>query len=202
MKTIVLTGQGDIAKKIADNLDKKKYKIYNPSKIELDVTEYDSVVNYFSTIDNVDVVVNLAGTLYSSSIIESDVKSWIKDIEVNLIGTYLVCRENIIKNTKVNIINISSTAAYNSYFDWSSYCASKSGVIKISNALYLDGYKVVTLCPGAIETKLRNGLNINNPNVMSIEEGVEPIIKAIEGGYSNGDIVLYRKNEFKVFREV
>ncbi|PMK81680.1 clavaldehyde dehydrogenase [Vibrio cyclitrophicus] len=198
---VLLTGAGDIANALEEKL-KDEYFFLNPTKGELDVADKSSVSAYFKKIGSIDVVVNLAGTLYSSSIIESDTESWIRDINVNLVGTYLVNRESIMSNPNVKIINVSSTAAYNSYFDWSSYCASKAGVIKISNALAIEGYDVTTLCPGAIDTKIRNGLSINNTNVMSIEESLVPVINALKGKYQSGDIILYRKNELKTIREI
>ncbi|MCR9593120.1 SDR family NAD(P)-dependent oxidoreductase [Vibrio alginolyticus] len=201
MKKICIIGNGDIAKALSESLS-NKFEILLPNRFELDVTEAMSVETYFNHNRNIDVIVNLAGTLYSSTIIDSNVESWINDINVNLIGTYLTSRMAIIKNSDVRIINISSTAAYNSYNDWSSYCASKAGVLKVSNALALDGYDVITLCPGAIDTKLRLGLNIDNPNVMTIEESLNPIIKAINGDYDSGDIVFYRKDEHKIIREI
>ncbi|MCE7626714.1 SDR family oxidoreductase [Vibrio fluvialis] len=197
---ILLTGYGDLATAIAEHYS-GVHEIYLPSREELDVTSTESVRKFFENICP-DIVVNLAGTLYSSSIINSDEELWIRDINVNLVGTYLINKFALRKNKHIKLINISSTAAYNSYFDWTSYCASKAGVIKISNGLAIEGYDVVTLCPGAIDTKIRNGLKIKNPNVMDVQDGIKPIIDAIEGKYSFGDIVLYRKNELEVKREI
>lgn len=200
IETILLTGAGDLSFALTKKLS-ERYLVLNPNKLELDVSNVESVENFFSR-EKVDIVVNLAGTLHSATILESNIAKWVNDINVNLIGTYLISRFALTSNSKTKIINISSTAAFNSYADWSSYCASKAGVLKISNALALDGFEVVTLCPGAIETKLRDGLCIENPEIMSIDEGIEPIIKAIDGEYDSGDIVFYRKNQCKILREI
>ncbi|HEE8950886.1 TPA: SDR family oxidoreductase [Providencia rettgeri] len=200
MKILITGGNSDIAKYLKKNLAIETYIIDMPSRQELDVSISSNVSTYFE--DNYyDLVINCAGTLYSSSIINSDPLKWINDINVNLIGTYLVCREALLKNKNCKIINISSTAAFNSYSDWSSYCASKAGVLKISQALSKDGFNIITLCPGAIDTKIRNSLSIKNDNIMTIEEGCLPIIMAIESKYSSGDIIFYRKNEFKILNE-
>ncbi|MEX9870562.1 SDR family NAD(P)-dependent oxidoreductase [Providencia huaxiensis] len=200
MKILITGGNSDIAKYLEKNLAKEKYIIDMPSRQELDVSISSNVSTYFE--DNYyDLVINCAGTLYSSSIVNSDPLKWINDINVNLIGTYLVCREALLNNKNCKIINISSTAAFNSYSDWSSYCASKAGVLKISQALSKDGFNIITLCPGAINTKIRNNLSIKNDNIMTIEEGCLPIIMAIENKYSSGDIIFYRKNEFKILNE-
>lgn len=197
MKKVLITGgNGDIARAIYDDL-KLDFDISIPSREELDVSNINSVEKYFK--NNIfDIVVNSAGTLYSSLIAESVPELWIRDINVNLIGTYLISRKAIKNNPDVKIINISSTASFYSYKDWTSYCASKAGVNKISMGMVKDGYNVVVLCPGAIETKIRDGLSIVNNNIMSIPEGIIPIKDAILGVYNRGDVVYYRRGEIKM----
>ncbi|PSV10868.1 NAD(P)-dependent oxidoreductase [Photobacterium kishitanii] len=197
MKSILITGgQGDIAKALYQEL-KNFFHIEIPSRQELDVTSIESVDKFFAN-KKFDIVINNAGTLYSSLILDSDPELWIRDINVNLIGTYLVSRAALLNNKSTHIINISSTAAYNSYKDWMSYCAAKAGVLKISEGLYKDNYKVNTLCPGAIDTKIRKNLKINNSNIMTIEEAIKPFVDMIELKYNFGDILFYRKNEYKL----
>ncbi|WP_063656219.1 SDR family oxidoreductase [Aliivibrio fischeri] len=200
MKKILITGgNGDLANAIYNKLV-NKYIIEKPDRSKLDVTNKESVENYF--INNMfDIVINAAGTLYSSSIIDSNPDLWIRDINVNLIGTYLISRCAVKQNKNVKIINISSTAAFNSYFDWTSYCASKAGVLKLSMGMVKEGYDVIMICPGAIDTKIRENVNINNPNVMDVIEGVEPVINAVDGLYKKGELVFYRKNSIKIINE-
>jgi 3-oxoacyl-[acyl-carrier protein] reductase len=195
-KVLITGGNGDVAKCLANKLE-NDYVVTLPIKTELDITSIDEVREFFLN-TYYDVVINAAGTLYSSSIIESDPNKWIRDINVNLIGTYLVCRQALISNRDTKLINISSTAGYNCYSDWTSYCSSKAGVIKLSGGLYKDDFNVITLCPGAIDTKLRNGLNINNTNVMTLQEGVTPIIDSVNGKFKSGDIIFYRKGEIEL----
>lgn len=200
LKKILITGgAGDIAKALKSKLE-IEYDVYIPSKRELDVSSIKSVTKYFDG-KVFDIVVNSAGTLYSSLVAESEPELWIRDINVNLIGTYLISKFSIMANNKTKIINISSTAGFNSYKDWTSYCASKAGVIKLSLGMVKNGNNVIILSPGAIETKLRHGLKIANNNVMSIDEGLQPLLRAINGEYSSGDVVFYRKGECKIIRE-
>ena len=156
------------------------------------------VLDIFEHFENehYDAVVNAAGTLYSSLVADSNPLLWIKDIEVNLIGSYLICRAAVKANKSVKLINVASTAAFNSYKDWTSYCAAKAGVVTLSKGLYKDDYHVVVLCPGAIQTKLRDGLTIDNPNIMTIAEGAAPVLDAVINE-QNGKLVFYRKNEHR-----
>lgn len=200
MKKILITGgSGDLATALKNELSIDNI-VFAPSRDELDVTNVDSVDDYIGDMI-FDIVINAAGTLYSSLILNSDPNLWIRDVKVNLIGPYLISRKVLINNRKARIINISSTAAFNHYQDWTSYCASKSGLMKLSGGLVLGGFDIVTLCPGAIDTKIRIGLSIKNDNVMNIQEGIKPIIAAVKGLYSSGDIVFYRKNQMEIRKD-
>lgn len=193
MKVLITGGQGDLAKYIYQALSELGLEVDSPSRHDLDVASIDSVTTFFIN-KSYDVVINAAGTLYSSLVSDSDPKLWIRDIEVNLIGSYLVSRAAINTNKAVKLVNIASTAAFNSYKDWTSYCAAKAGVVTLSKGLHKDGYNIAVLCPGAIETKLRDGLAINNPNVMSLAQGAAPIIDAVLNN-KKGTLVFYRKHE-------
>ena len=200
MKKILITGgSGDLSQGLKAQLE-TAFKVYTPSREELDVTDINSVKEYFSS-HNFDIVINNAGKLYSSLVADSNPQQWIEDINVNLIGTYLVCKFALLSSKETKIINISSTAAYANYKDWTSYCASKAGVMKLSLGLFEEGIDIIILCPGAIDTKLRDGLNIPNKNVMGIAEGISPIIDAVNGHYKSGEIVFYRKGHIEVKHE-
>ncbi|VXD08770.1 NAD(P)-dependent oxidoreductase [Enterobacterales bacterium 8AC] len=194
---LLITGAGSDLAQYVNSKISQDFDIELATKDKLDVTSIVSVREYFNA-KKFDIVLNCAGTLYESNVVDSEPEKWINDISVNLIGAYLVAREALIRNSNCIIINISSTAAFHSYSNWTSYCAAKSGVLKLSSGLFKDGYRVITLCPGAIETKIRNYTKVINPNIMTLEEGCKPIIDSLYGGYKFGDVVFYRKNELIV----
>jgi 3-oxoacyl-[acyl-carrier protein] reductase len=195
MINILITGgAGDWAKSFQHNYQ-HQFNIITPSRAELDVTNETSVVQYFKD-NKFNVVINNAGSIHPCRVLESDSALWINDINVNLIGTYLVAKSALLANKQTKIINISSTAGFNSYPDWSSYCASKAGVITLSKSLSKDNFDVFCLCPGAIDTKFRDSLNLSNDNAMSCEVMSSHIIDILDDKYTSGDVLFFRKNEF------
>lgn len=195
MNVLVTGGQGDLAKYITTALIEQGHNVDAPSRHELDVSSVDSVTNFFEN-EHYDAVVNAAGTLYLSLVADSNPLLWIKDIQVNLIGSYLICRAAIKANKSVKLINVASTAAFHSYKDWTSYCAAKAGVVTLSKGLYKDDYHVVVLYPVEMQVKLRDSLAIDNLDIMTIAEGAAPILDAVINE-QNGKLVFYRKNEHR-----
>jgi len=195
MKTILITGgAGDWASSFA-NKYQNEFSITTTDRRMLDVTKPDSVAEYFKD-KHFDIVINNAGSIHPKTILEADESKWINDINVNLIGTFLVSKNALTANDKTVIINIASTAGFNAYANWSSYCSAKAGVITFSKSIAKDGFEVYCLCPGAIDTKFRDGLNLSNANAMQCDDLSNYVIDIIEGNYTSGDVLFIRKNEF------
>jgi len=197
MKKMLITGgQGDIAQAIAERY-KDEYELYLPSSKELDVTDKNSVKEYIKDLE-FDVLINNAGTIHPKRILKSDEVLWERDIKVNLIGPYFVTKRVLGNNSKCLVINISSTAAFNSYPDWSSYCSAKAGLVTLSKSLANDGFKSICLCPGGILTKFRDGLGLSNANAMTTEQVVNLISDVFSKKYESGDVVFFRNDELIV----
>lgn len=195
MTSILITGgAGDWASSFKSRFD-HMFSIFTPGRVELDVASIQSVESYFQ--HNVfDVVINNAGSIHPKTLLESDSELWINDINVNLVGTFLVAKSALAANRNTVIINISSTAGFNHYANWSSYCASKAAVVSLSKCLAKDNFKVFCLCPGAIDTKFRDNLNLSNDNAMSCDDLSNHVIDVLENKYQSGDVLFIRKNEF------
>jgi 3-oxoacyl-[acyl-carrier protein] reductase len=197
VKVVLITGGGgDLAKDFKLNFN-DKFKILTPSSNELDVSSELSIKKYIEG-KQIDILINNAGVIHPKRILESDSELWIKDINVNLIGTYLCSKLVLSKNKYCKIINISSTAAFNHYPDWSSYCISKIGVVSLTKCLANDKFEAYCLCPGAIDTKFRNNFSLSNANVIKSKVVSEHIFDIISDKYNSGDILYFRKNEFKL----
>jgi 3-oxoacyl-[acyl-carrier protein] reductase len=194
LNVLITGGAGDWASSFKEQ-HLQRFDITTVSRKELDVSSPEAVANFFAD-KSFDVVINNAGSIHPARFADADPHKWINDINVNLIGTFLVSQAAVKAKPDTQIINISSTAAFNAYGNWSSYCSAKAGVLTLSKSLANDGYEAYCVCPGAIDTKFRDGLNLSNANAMTCEHLSTYIVDIIDGKYQSGDVLFIRKDEF------
>ncbi len=109
----------------------------------------------------VDVLVNNAGNAHGrGSIAEGDLDDWDMMIDGNVKGLLYVTKAilgQMIDRKKGFILNIGSIAGINTYPDGNVYCASKSAVATLSEAMRIDlfrhGIRVSEIKPGLVETE-------------------------------------------------
>lgn len=123
----------------------------------------EKVINKFGVID---VLVNNAGIAIDTTFEDKTKDNFMKTLEINLVGTFLVSKyvsKYMLNEKNGNIINVSSTNGIDSYYVESlDYDASKSGVISLTHNLanYLAPYiRVNCVCPGWINTKMNDCLS-------------------------------------------
>ena len=118
------------------------------------------VSDFVARAGTLDVLVNMAGYLRSSHTTETSTQSFLDIIQVNLVGTFLFCREALphLLKTRGNIVNAASTSAYFGHPYMAAYSASKGAVAAMTHALaweYLQqGVRVNAVAPGGIKTAL------------------------------------------------
>jgi 3-oxoacyl-[acyl-carrier protein] reductase len=102
-----------------------------------------SEVDYLikSTIEkfkNIHILVNNAGIVYVKKLIDTSEEEWCKTININLTGAFLFSKAVLpfmIKNRYGVIINVSSGAGKTGFPDISAYCASKFGMVGLTESL-------------------------------------------------------------------
>lgn len=194
MKTIVITGgKGDIAQSIKKELE-QEFIILTPGKEELDVTDIEMVDAYFNR-QNIDILINNAGYVLPYSIGSCDLYSEKRAIDINLFGTFNCTAAALKRNPHIKIINIGSSAATKVHGTWSSYCASKAGVVMATMCWADDGYDVICISPGRTATKMRKGLfpNEDQSTLLATEDFAKVIRKAINGAYVKGSHINVTK---------
>ena len=195
MKTMVITGgNGDIARAIKNEME-GEYIILTPGKEELDVTSIESVNAFFED-KYVDILINNAGYVVPYSIKDCDIYSEKRAIEINLFGTFNCSAAVLKKNSSAQIINIGSSAATKIHRTWSSYCASKAGVVMATKCWADDGVNVVCVSPGRTATKMRKGLfpTEDQDTLLKAEDFAKVARQAIEGKYNPGEHINVNKD--------
>jgi NAD(P)-dependent dehydrogenase (short-subunit alcohol dehydrogenase family) len=131
-----------------------------------DVTQKTDVRDMVArTIDHfggLHILINNAGILYPTAVIDIPEDEWDRVIDVNLKGTFL-CSQAALpvmqKNTWGRIVNFSSTAGKNiSTVGGAHYTAAKAGILGFTRHLAREaapfGITVNAVCPGLIDTDM------------------------------------------------
>lgn len=180
---IALAGQGAKVGLAARRIDKLnelaaflKEKNKDALAIQMDVTNKEEIVTGVSkvvaTFGRLDILVNNAGIAEFTSFLEMSEEQWDKTIDTNLKGYFLVAQaaaREMAKNKWGRIVNIASIAMGGvgiGFPNIAHYCASKGGVVALTEALACElapmGILVNCIAPGLIETEMTKGI-IDNP---------------------------------------
>lgn len=188
---------------------KEKIKPAKILTVKADVSKPKDVQNLVKRtvkkFGRIDALINNAGVLVSKLLIETSEKEWNKLLDTNLKGIFLCSKEvvrHIIKQGGGTIVNISSEAGRSGFRNLSAYCASKFGVIGLTESLAMEVNKykirVVAICPGPVETKMQkeyldNFAPLERLGAKIIMQKPQEIAKfvlyAILGKYPNGSSV-------------
>ena len=148
----------DKALKLCEEIN-SKYNVNCIAK-KIDITCKDDVKNMFNDFD-IDISINNASLSMDNYIEDKSFDEFMKVVEVNLGGTYMMCK--YAKDVKT-IINISSKDGIDTYNPISlDYSSSKAGIINLSRnlSLYYKDKKIICVCPGWINTESVMNMNPN-----------------------------------------
>lgn len=185
MKTALITGStSGIGKATAELLAKQDYRLVICGRnaevlaqmksdlsatteiytLNFDIREFSQVENALNSLPenwkNIDVLINNAGNAHGMDSLENgNIEDWDAMMDGNVKGILYISKLliPIMKAQKSgHIVNISSTAARQTYANGVVYCASKKAVDVISEGMRLEltefGIKVTNLQPGLTET--------------------------------------------------
>ncbi|MBQ8891270.1 MAG: SDR family oxidoreductase [Bacilli bacterium] len=175
---------------------------------KLDLRDEDNIKNiideFKNELGNLDILVNNA-SFSCDNLIEDKTKEEFMDVlDVNLVGTFLMCKYGSrIMNKDSLIINMSSTDGIDTYSIYNiDYAVSKAGIIALTKSLslILDGIRVVSIAPNWVDTEstllmnqdyLQSELNrIGQDKLIKVETVVKKIINIIvDNSIASGTII-------------
>lgn len=125
----------------------------------------EDVINYFGRID---VLVNNAAIAIDTLVEDKNKDDFKKILDTNLIGPFILSRsvaKVMMKNKKGSIINVSSTNAIDTYYEYSlDYDASKAALISLTHNLakyYAPYIRVNAVAPGWVDTDMNKNLSLD-----------------------------------------
>jgi len=185
-KTIIITGGGSgIGRSAAEKFLKKGATVYINGRTEAKLKEtckalrsisekIDFITGDVSNVsacegivkrvvskeNRIDVLINSAGIWFEgpSDAVTEDL--WDRCIDINLKGTFFMCRYAIpyLEKTKGCIINVSSDSGLVGNKEGAVYCASKGGITLLTKSLAVElaerKIRVNAVCPGDVMTPM------------------------------------------------
>jgi NADP-dependent 3-hydroxy acid dehydrogenase YdfG len=121
----------------------------------------------------IEILVNNAGIGYFGPVHEADEKNWDAVLDTNLKSVFLFSKTvapGMIERRAGHIINIGSLAGKNAFKNGGVYCASKWGLMGLTECMAEDlreyGIRVSVICPGSVATEFGSPTSKKNPDKM------------------------------------
>jgi 3-oxoacyl-[acyl-carrier protein] reductase len=148
---------------------------------------------------HIDVLVNNAGIFYNKKLVDTSEKEWDDTINSNLKSVFL-CSKAVLPNLSNSgtIINVSSGAGKRGFDNLSAYCASKFGIMGLTESLSWEvtgRIRIMTICPGEVDTRMQQSDPLyyfeNKSKMLKPEVVAEKIVEMLfdSNNYRNGQSV-------------
>ena len=112
-----------------------------------------------------DILVNNAGIAIAKPVLETTEGEWDETLDTNLKGVFLCCKSvlpSMVEAGSGVIVNISSILGNTGIANFGAYCASKFGVVGLTQALAEElrpeRIQIYAICPGPTYTALHRGI--------------------------------------------
>ncbi len=133
--------------------------------IKCDVGHTEAVKNLIQTVmgqfGKIDILVNNAAIAIGGNIVEMPESDWDTLMNINLKSVYRTIKESLphmLQQKSGSVINISSTQAFRSWYNWTAYAGAKGAMLAMTNQLAgqfgASNVRFNSISPGAINTPM------------------------------------------------
>ncbi|MGE0438960.1 MAG: SDR family NAD(P)-dependent oxidoreductase [Gemmatimonadales bacterium] len=136
-----------------------------------------------------EVLVNNAGIIVPKPFADTTLEDWDRTFAVNVRSLFLVTRAVLPamrERGRGDIVNVASLAGKNGVANAVAYAASKHAVLGFAKSLMLevrkDGIRVVSVCPGSVDTPMMRGQDTLHPDfdrILGAEDVAAAIVAAV-----------------------
>jgi len=167
----------ELAQKLCEEINSSGGKAFAFAADISDSSKVDEMMDGFiEKFEKIDILVNNAGVVSDCPLAGMQDESWKRVIDVNLTGTFNMCRaaaRHMMIKRYGRIINLSSFIASRGGRGQSNYASSKAGVEALTRSLAIElgsrGITVNSVCPGAVETDMsRESIDRSRERIVSI----------------------------------
>jgi 3-oxoacyl-[acyl-carrier protein] reductase len=162
-RTVIADLDGDRASSVARDIGASQG---TPVDVRDAASVADVVASSQAEVGPIDVLVNAAGILTESPLIEMSARQWQDTIDVDLTGVFTCCRAvvpGMVERRWGRVINIASQLGIKGGRNLTHYSAAKAGVLGLTKALALEvaphGVLVNAIAPGPITTPMVEGIS-------------------------------------------
>ena len=174
---------------------------------KLDLTRDDEIENFLEIINTkytkIDLLINNASLSMDNEFEFKTKSEFMKVLEVNLVGPFVLIQGLIKLLDSGIIINISSTDGISTYGKLNiDYSASKAGLINLTKSLsfILDNVKVYAICPNWVDTETIREMNqdylkeemkrIGQYSLISTKDISNKVLEIIYSDLKSGSIII------------
>jgi 3-oxoacyl-[acyl-carrier protein] reductase len=161
MIVLLTGGSRGIGKGIKEIFENQNHTVISPSKLEMDLSDVESVKSYLNTIKDIDIIINNAGVNYLNTIENETTENLNKTLNINYLSPFTICQYflPLLKNKNYGrIINIGSIWVDYAKSLRGSYSASKNALHSLTKTIVSEYSEYNILCntisPGYILTDL------------------------------------------------